>query len=274
MEFTRFRLIEEKIEKGLRYIEADRDSFQGVLSEYKGNISDTYHEVRITNEDKYLWLDIEYGKPHPRDDFITHTQTGHKEDNIRTLEQVELCSQVFCMYFYEAKILYMSHSNKKWIIKNILKQITKNKTNFEIDDTYVSVEEFIRLIEEVNEISFTSLDGLFSNDSSKRKALTDLLGYDSPGDFLLKLGYKKGSKKRLLPFIRSLVKEKDNGSLGSLIIKGSNGLGLPIIFNNDAFTSKLQVVADKNEQGKFVSSLVKQKLLENIEETVHSTVSP
>ena len=70
--------------------------------------------------------------------------------------------------------------NKKFHVKEILK--TK--------------DEFINILKNVNEISFTEVKNLFNNDSKKRQALIDIMGTDAPEKFKLIAEYKKSNQDK------------------------------------------------------------------------------
>src|SRR5699024_2950243 len=135
-------------------------------------IDDIYYEVIVEKEDEYIWFVFDYGKPNPLDDKLTNIKTGDKKENQRQPDEVELTSQLFILYYFSNNTLYVSNLQKKNLLEKVL--LDKLEKKFEVKNYYLAKEDFIKTVKSINNISFTEVKDLFSQDSKKRQALVDL----------------------------------------------------------------------------------------------------
>jgi chaperonin cofactor prefoldin len=257
LSFSILQIIQENKKKGERYISPTVDTFKDIDTNFNILIDDTYYEVFIEKKDNYIWFELDFNKPNPRDEHLTNIKTGEKRENDREKEETELIHQFFCLYNFKNNLFYISNSRKQNVIKTILNQ--KTTYNFLFNTIKKTKEEFIELLDEVTEITFTEAGHLFNQDSKKRQALQDLTGTDSPTNFTINATY---DKPKIIPFIKSLFREKENNLFKDLIIKGQDTNKFEVIFNNDTFSRKVEIIASKDENGKFIPDSVKKNLLE------------
>jgi hypothetical protein len=247
----------ETTEEGSRFIMPSANSFNELEEFFHILIDDVYYEVIVEKEDDCIWFAFDYGKPDPIDDKLTNVKTGIKKNNLRKNDETELLHQLFALYDFNKKLLYISNSNKKNVFKQMLQE--KLQKLFIVKKFFKPKDEFIKILKEVDEISFTEANDLFSQDSKKRQALIDLTGTDAPEKFTLCAKYKKNSK--IIDFIKNLIKSKNNTELNELVIKGVDNDNFEFIFNVDSFVQRISIFSKKNEKGKFEAELTKQKLL-------------
>lgn len=259
--FNIFQVIEETKTTGDRFVYPTYETFKDMEDEFNILIDGIYYEVIVEKINDYIWFSFDFGKPNPRDNKLTDIVTGEKRENDRELTEAELIQQFFCLYCFKRNLLYISNSKKK----NTLSIVFKEKINqkFSFKTIQKTKDEFISILEEVNEITFTETKHLFAWDSKKRKALKDLTGIDSPNEFTISAKYPKSSK--LVDFIKELFVEKKNNTLKDLIIRGNDEYNFEIIFNNDTFSRKIEVQINRDENGKYLSNEVKNNLLKELE---------
>ena len=257
--FCLMRLIEHSKQQGERFIHPNADSFMAIAEFFKILVDDIYYEVSVEKDSDYIWFFFDYGKAYPRDDKLTNIETGDKKDNPRETSEAELLDQLFCLYYYSKKILYLSNLNKKGLIKTVLKK--KAKRNYSIENFYKTKEQFVEIIKSVEEISFSEERNLFNHDSKERKALRDLTGTNTPEDFKITAKY---STNKIKSFLTRLFNAKSRDSLKNLFIRGIDEDNFSIIFNNDSFIKKFLIKLNKDKNGKFNPELVKESLLKEI----------
>ncbi len=123
--------------------------------------------------------------------MLTNIKTGDKKENQRQPDEVELTSQLFILYYFGNNTLYVSNLQKKNLLEKVL--LDKLEKKFEVKNYYLAKEDFIKTLKSINNISFTEVKDLFSQDSKKRQALVDLTGTDAPERFSLDAKYSKGN---------------------------------------------------------------------------------
>ncbi|RBQ32789.1 hypothetical protein CRU92_03480 [Arcobacter sp. FW59] len=258
--FNIFQVIEETKTTGDRFVYPTYETFKSMEDEFNILIDGIYYEVIVEKTNDYIWFSFDFGKPNPRDNQLTDIITGEKRENDRELTEAELIQQFFCLYCFKRNLLYISNSKKK----NTLSIVFKEKMNqkFSFKTIQKTKDEFISILEGVNEITFTETKHLFSFDSKKREALKDLTGIDSPNEFTISAKYTKSNE--LVDFIKELFLEKKNNTLKDLIIRGNDEDNFEIIFNNDSFSRKIEIQINKDENGKYLNDEVKNNLLKEL----------
>lgn len=221
--------------------------------------------LEVFREKDTLFLQVETGKTEPRDDLVIDVASGNQRPNPRTPSEIELLRQFFVLFDFRNKLIYLSDVRNKKKLESILSEITGYK--FQLKGAYEDRESFINLLHEVEEIKFTTLENIFSTESGKRKALSDLIGSDSFGDCTLDITMKKGIDiGRLRKGIKSFFLENDNHQLNSLLIRGKDDSGFEHVYNIDTFIKKISIVLDKEKNGKYDGDKVRTTLLNSIKE--------
>lgn len=258
--FHLMQLIEESARIGERFIPPDSKCFDNVPSKFVVTIDKFYYEVSFEKTDEYMWLDVTFGSPDPRDEELTNINNGTKKSNPRDKSEAELLKQVFCLYNFTKQILYLSNLQKKSFIEKILKE--KTGKVLIVKQFYKSKDEFIDILKSVNEISFTEVRNVFQMNSRQRQALIDLAGTDSPENFTIKANYSKPTL--LKEFISQLHNCWVNESIKDLVVRGIDHDSFDVIFNNDTFTRKIEIPSPRDKNGKYIPDLIKQSLLQEL----------
>jgi hypothetical protein len=223
-------------------------------------MDDVYYEINVEKEDNYIWFVFDYGKPDPIDDKLTNINTGSKKDNPRENDEAELLHQLFALYDFNKNLLYLSNLNKEKMFEKMLQE--KLQRPFVTKKFFKPKDEFINVLKEVNEISFTEAKDLFNQDSKTRKALKDLTGTEAPEKFKLDTTYPKDSN--IVGFIKKLIQSKSKFELNELVIRGIDNDNFGFVFNVDSFVQRITLSSKKNENGKFDADLIKQELLKRL----------
>ncbi len=257
--FSIMQLIVESDVETERFILPTKDHFN--CMENTPLINDgVYYEVVCENNNEYLWLYLNFGKASPRNDKITNIETGDKKDNSRNTNEAELLDQLFVLYSYDNKILYISNSRKKKIIELLLKQNTKQ--DFSIKSFYKNPTEIISILKKIDKIKFTHASNLFNQDSKERQALIDLTGTDAPETFTIEASY---STHKITNFLNTLFNGKEQNKISDLVICGRDESDFNFIYNTDSFSRRIDALCEKcDESGMFNPENVKQSLLNAI----------
>lgn len=196
----------------------------------------------------------------PKDENLTNIITGDKSPNKREDDEVELTSQLFILYHYENKVLYISNIRKMKFINDVLSQKLNKK--FLVKKYFKTREEFIQSIKTITEITFTDVANLF-NDNQERNALIDLTGTGAPEKFKITAKYPKNIAGKLIGFINKKF-EKVGTNYSSLIIKGTDESDFDFVYNQESFVKKIEISCNRNNLGKFMADEVKKELLNKI----------
>ena len=222
---------------------------------------DVYYEVVCENNSDYLWLYINFGKASPRNDKITNIETGEKKDNYRNSDEAELLDQLFILYSYDKKILYISNSKKKKVVEILLKQNVKQDIN--IKSFYKTPDEIISVLKKIDKIKFTHANNLFNQDSKERQALIDLTGTDAPESFTIEASY---STHKIENFLRTIFDSQEANEISGLLICGRDESDFNFIYNTDSFCRRIDIICNKVDGSEmFDPEDVKQTLLKVIE---------
>jgi hypothetical protein len=212
--------------------------------------------------DDYIWICVDYGSSNPRRDTLVDINTLDQTENKRESTQAELIKQSFFLYSFKTNLLYLSNSKHISMFTKVLKE--KLGIDITIKSIYKTKEEFLKIIKEVDKISFSNYENLFSQNSRERKALVDLTGTDAPESFSIEAKYKKQNLKDIFPFLQKLFIGQSVSKLSNLIISGLDETGFQAIYNSETFTNKLSISANKTSEGLFDNEIIKKLLLGTI----------
>ncbi|MCB6840243.1 hypothetical protein [Weissella viridescens] len=246
--FSKFQLMCINGDKGPVYIEPRSEMFSELDDFfYFEKEPNTLYTANVRNNKNYLFIDFRYGRSEPRAEKVIDLQNKQERVNPRHRSEAELRQQLFVYYDFQLKVLYISNQNRKNLILEILED--KLKYKFIIKTIYSDMDTFIKKINSVKEIQFTSTDDIFSQDSKKREALVSLTGVNAPTRVTLKTDYKKNVLQQLKMFLDDLVRESDEYKLEGLVVKGKDDGGFEQTFNADSLVSKIKINVKKDENG-------------------------
>lgn len=242
--FSKFQLIHHTKEAGAEFVAPTTKTFENIpiTFDYEKNANTIYRATLLLN-DKLLFLSFDFGTSEPRAEKVIDVETKEEAENPRKPSQAELRNQLFVYYDMSAQLLYLSDMRKKSCVEDILKEMTGEE--FIIKNIYKDIEKFIKQINSVTEIGFTSLADIFSmaSEQEQRKALETLTGVTAPKRFKITTEYPKA--KQLMNFLRTMSKKATNQELKGLVIKGLSDNGFEQVYNSDSFIQKLPLKFQK-----------------------------
>lgn len=256
IKFSEIQVIVESTERGEQYVNPSCNTFEALPASLKFNDGQTLYEINVEKSTDYIYWIFRFGNPTPRDKSLIDIQTLEKRENMRKSTEAELNNQAFFLYHFGKKRLYASNTKKKKSLEMMLRN--ELKINFVFKDIYKDVDEFLGIMQECEQISFTHVNDLFSDSSVKKQALIDLTGTDSPAEFTIKAKYKK---HQISSFIRSLSVGKQNNQISSLVVCGKGNQGFDVVYNTDSFQQKIKINVEKDEDGMYDADRIKKELL-------------
>lgn len=262
LNFKTFFLYFESDNKAMKYYVPEHKDFEKLMPKYSFKKNQTYYKINTKSKDSYIWIHIEYGSTMPRPEKIINVSDDSEKDNKRNKDEVELTHQLFFLYFFKNHTLYLSDSRKQSMITDFFKE--KLDINISFRAYTKNLDEFISMLETVDEISFTCERDLFSGDNKTLTAFEDFTGFSAPDKFKIITKYKRKDKSKLSIFLEKLHRERERGHLNRFIMKGFTEDNNMIIYNLDAITENIDIKVDKNEEGKYSDASVRSTLLAKI----------
>lgn len=264
--FSIWNLLVKNCNEGAYYIIPTFDGLETSKYTYYKEENKTFYKIDIKKikKNNYIFFFIEYGSNMPREDYVINLKTKEEKLNPLDDDDAELLKQIFALYDFDSNLLYLNNIKNRSIFLEILEYILNEK--FEIKGMYQEKSEFIKILNEIKEISFTSKNNIFSQNSIKRNSLENLSGVSSCNDFIIKIEYKKAYIENLKNHILSLFKEEENKSLNSLLIRGIDEEGFEHLYNIKTFIKKISIYLEKNNKGKYEESEIEKLLIKRIKE--------
>lgn len=95
--------------------------FKNIQKEIHKNEGFSYDITCEIIDNKIFWIYAEYGKEKPYTDKLLNVETKEYSQNKRNPNEAELRNQLFCMYYPDNAILYMSDFRKSRFLESYLK---------------------------------------------------------------------------------------------------------------------------------------------------------
>lgn len=259
--FSIWELIKENNEPGVRWINPVKEDFPVKFDENLDSTKGINH-VKIFRGYDYVFFSVESGNLEPRDEYVIDKNSKKKRKNPKKETEIELLKQLFAYYDFNTNLLYLSDVRNKKIFEEIIQEIT-SKT-FNIKGVYEEKGKFLKLLNNVEEIKFTTKNDIFSGNSKKRDSLIDLVGTTEFTDLTLDI---KVNSHRFNPvkLLNDLMKEEKDCAVSGLLIRGKDEIGFEHVYNQQTFIKKIIVNAEK-KLGKFNEEDVKVNLQKTIKE--------
>lgn len=238
--------------------------FKNIQKEIHKNEGFSYDITCEIIDNKIFWIYAEYGKEKPYTDKLLNVETKEYSQNKRNPNEAELRNQLFCMYFPDNAVLYMSDFRKSRFLESYLKD--KFNRNFVIKKYFAEPETFVKEINSVKSLKFVSMDKNFFNVGIFNEA-KDILGY---GDNLYNLTVEvkvedyKFNPKKCLEFLIKSKDKKYRGEIDRMICIGKDDKGVEKIFNLDTYLKKITIPIQKDENEMYDAETIKKYLLEQL----------
>lgn len=108
---------------------------------------------------RFFWMTADYDDAARFRDYVINQETGEKEPNPRTKEQIEPRQQFFACYDCEQHMLYLNDLNRRRFLQKYLSGELNKR--FSINNVYASVDEFCKRIKTLRGFQYTQVANLF-----------------------------------------------------------------------------------------------------------------
>lgn len=141
--------------------DASLEDFQKVLEIGNRTYKSEHHKFLYSIDmeivdDRYFWMSCDYDDAARFRDYVINKETGEKEPNPRSKEQIEPRQQFFACYDCNQHFLYLNDLNKRKFIQQYLSDSLQRE--FQINNIYTSVDEFCKRIRTIRGFQYTQVD--------------------------------------------------------------------------------------------------------------------
>ncbi len=239
---------EAVIEKGLR-------TYRPVRQKYLYSI-----EMEIV-EERFFWMSCDYDDAKRFRDFVINRETGERQPNPRSKEQIEPKQQFFACYDCATHMLYLNDMTRRPFLEKYLSDTLQKE--FKINNVYASVDEFCDRVKTIRGFQYTQVDNLFSRNSDLFMQIGNIWGQDLPSKIQLKMTYGDipvhGGGRQIIDIFRHHKEEFDN-----VIIIGCDDEGVEQTFDFSSLLKHLEIHPVKDENEQFTPDEVKELLLKEL----------
>lgn len=218
---------------------------------------------KIGSAGLYYWLYAEYGKPLPLAEELFDVEEKTSSINPRKPSQAELRTQLFVLYDFKSSLLYLSNASKSGFLQEFM--CTSLHTSVCIKKIYKTAEEFLEIIKLVDNIRIIAYDDLFTTKTGLFDESTNLFGLGVPNQLQLEMRFFNAEKT--LTFHDLFLNWRDKLTrleIGSMVCVGYDDKNMEIVFNADSFANKIEVKAQKNNNGMYLKHFIEDSLIQRI----------
>lgn len=212
-------------------------------------------------DDQYFWMSADYDDAARFRDYVINQDTGEKEPNPRSKEQIEPRQQFFACYDCKEHILYLNDLTRRSFLQNYLGEALD--LQFHINHIYASVDEFCKRIKTLRGFQYTQVANLFIGKNDLFARIGNLYGQDLPSKLQLKITYGDlavhGGGKGVIDALCRHRNEFEN-----VIIIGGDDEGVEHTFDFSSVLKHITITPQKDENEHFDPLEVRTLLLKEL----------
>ncbi len=210
--------------------------------------------------DNFLKIDYSYGRSLPRPENVINITTGNAEANPRNPDQYEP-KQHFALIDCATGLLWLSNVRKQNLILAFLKK-NLNEAKIYIKNVY-NEQEFLSQIKLLDEVRFSAVPNLFSTSNTLAQALAQEINGYGGSVAMLTIKYDEPvAIAKIISKITSVFNNKE--SFRNIFISGRDERNLGMLFNQSAFSRKIEFKTDVDENENYNSEEVFRVLIAKI----------
>ena len=242
------------------------DDFQQVLKvglrTYKPDRQKYLYSIEMDIiEGRYFWMACDYDDAVRFRDYVINKETGEKEPNPRSKEQIEPRQQFFACYDCNTHFLYLNDLTRRSFLQQYLSDTLQK--GFQINNIYTSVDEFCSKIKTIRGFQYTQVDNLFGRSSDLFAQVGNIWGQDLPSKIQLKVAYGDipvhGGGRQIID-----VFSRHKGEFENVVIIGSDDAGVEHTFDFSSVLKHLVISPVKDENEHFDPTEVRNLLLREL----------
>lgn len=211
-------------------------------------------------DNRFFWLACEYDDAIRFRDYVIDAETGEKQPNPRSQNQVEPRQQFFACYDNERQRLFLSAINARSIFRRFLSDTTQR--NYQTRNIYTSVDDFCSRIKTIKGFRFTQVNNLFARQNDIFQAVTAYSGLDVPNRLQMKVSFGDTPVHQGRELIDKLRRDKEE--FEQIIVIGADDSGVEQTFDFSSIIEKIEIDVHKDETEHYDPQEVKQLLLSKL----------
>ena len=246
--------------------EASLEDFRQVLSKgnrtYKPERQKYLYSIDMEIiDDRYFWMSCDYDDAVRFRDYVINKETGEKEPNPRSKEQIEPRQQFFACYDCDTHLLYLNDLNRRKFLQQYLSETLQKE--FQINNIYTSVDEFCNKIKTIRGFQYTQVDNLFSRGGDLFARIGNMWGQDLPSKIQLKIAYGDipvhGGGRQIIDIFSRHRNEFD-----TVVVIGCDDDGVEHTFDFSSVLKHIAISPSKDENEHFDPTEVRALLLHEL----------
>ena len=212
-------------------------------------------------ENRFLWMECEYADANKFREYVVNSETGEREPNPRTKDQIEPRQQLFVCYDCETHYLYLNDITRRHFLEEYFGEMTQK--DYVINNVYASVDEFCERIKAIRGFQYTQVNNLFAHQGDLFDRVGNIWGQDCPSKVQLKIGYDdvpvhEGGRG----IIDRISRHKEE--FESVIIIGCDDEGVEQTFDFSSILKHLIIYPYKDENENYDPHQIKTLLLDKL----------
>ena len=212
-------------------------------------------------DDRYFWMSCDYDDAVRFRDYVINKETGEKEPNPRSKEQIEPRQQFFACYDCDTHLLYLNDLNRRKFLQQYLSETLQKE--FQINNIYTSVDEFCNKIKTIRGFQYTQVDNLFSRGGDLFARIGNMWGQDLPSKIQLKIAYGDipvhGGGRQIIDIFSRHRNEFD-----TVVVIGWDDDGVEHTFDFSSVLKHISISPSKDENEHFDPTEVRALLLHEL----------
>lgn len=209
-------------------------------------------------DNRFFWLSWDYDDAVRFRDYVVDSETGERQPNPRSQNQVEPRQQFFALYDNQRQRLFLSSASS---IKNTFRRflVDSAQKEFRIQNIYTSLDDFCARIKTIRGFTFKQVNNMFSRENDIFKVVTDYGGLDVPEHLQLKVSYGDVPVREGRALIDRLHRDKE--AFEHVIVTGADDSGIEQTFDFSSIIERIEVDARKDATEHYNPYEVKSLLL-------------
>lgn len=212
-------------------------------------------------EDRFFWMSCEYDDAKRFRNYVVNRDTGAKEPNPRSKEQIEPRQQFFACYDCRTHFLYLNDMTRRPFFRQYISDVIKKDVR--LNNVYASVDEFCERMKTIRGFQYTQVDNFFGRSSDLFTQVGNIWGQDLPSKIQLKISYGDipvhGGGRQLVDLLT-----RHKGEFENVIIIGGDDAGVEHTFDFSSLLKHVVLNPHKDENEHFDSMEVRTMLLNEL----------
>lgn len=208
-------------------------------------------------DDRFFWLSSEYDDAARFSNFVINQETGEKEENPRSKNQVEPRQQFFACFDAKYHYLYLNDMNRRNFLQEYLSHMTQHE--FSINNVYTSVDDFCNHIKVIRSLNFVQTDNLFARNNKIFTQVPNMLGLDVPEKIQMKIALGDIPIHRGRSVLDRLHRDLD--AFANVIIVGCDDSGVEQTYDFSSVIRHIVISPQKDENEHYNPQVIKELLL-------------